>query len=70
MSATVTHYAFTVLRSRVVTHYQYGEYCLLTRTFGKNNKTSQKEATDEETGLCPAQQEMEKNIRLPTLFKS
>eukprot|EP00957_Ditylum_brightwellii_P012394 936361-Ditylum_brightwellii.AAC.1 len=31
---------------------------------------SQKEAMEEETGFCSAQQEIKKNIRLLTLFKS
>eukprot|EP00957_Ditylum_brightwellii_P105380 8033335-Ditylum_brightwellii.AAC.1 len=54
LSITVTHYAVTALHIRVVMH--YGEYLLPTQTFGKNNKTmSQKEATEEETGFCPAQ---------------
>eukprot|EP00957_Ditylum_brightwellii_P211762 15366571-Ditylum_brightwellii.AAC.1 len=51
------YYAVAALQIRVVMH--YGEYCLSPHTFGKNNKTtSQKEATEEETGLCPAQQEI------------
>eukprot|EP00957_Ditylum_brightwellii_P001943 149530-Ditylum_brightwellii.AAC.1 len=44
------HYAVTTLRVRVAMH--YGEYCLLTQTFGKDNKAmSWKETAEKEIGV-------------------